>query len=55
MEQTDAGKAHGNAVFVTGFDNIVIADGAAGLCDIFYTTSVGSLDVITEGKESIGA
>ena len=55
MEQADAGKAHGNVVFVTGFNDIVITDGTTGLGNIFHATSVGTLNVVAEGEESIGA
>ena len=33
MEQPDAAECHGNAVLVAGVDDLLIADGAAGLHD----------------------
>ena len=55
MEKPDACKAHCNAVFVAGLDDIVISYGAAGLSDIFNTASVCALDIVTEGEECVGS
>ena len=55
MEQTHAGKRHGNAVFVAGFDNVVVPDGAARLGNEFHAAAVRALDVIPKGEERIRA
>ena len=54
MEQTHTREGHGNAVFVAGLDDIVVANAAAGLCNVFHATLVGTLDVVAEGEEGIG-
>ena len=54
MEQTDAGKCHGDAVFVADFDDIVVPNGAARLGDILDAAAVGALDVVAEGEECVG-
>ena len=54
MEQTHAREGHGDAVFVAGLDDVVVANAATGLCNIFHATLVGSLDIVAEGEEGIG-
>ena len=53
MEQPDAAECHGNAVLVAGVDDLLIADGAAGLDDGGHAGAAGALDVVTEGEESV--
>ena len=53
MEQTHTREGHGNAVFVAGLDDIVVTDTAAGLCNVFHATLVGTFDVVAEGEEGI--
>ena len=55
MEQPYARERHGNAVLVTGFYDIVVAYAAASLSNKLYAALVGTLDVVAEGEESIGA
>ena len=55
VEQTDACKCHCDAVFVAGFDDMVITYRASCLGDILYAALVCTLDVITEGEEGIRA
>ena len=55
MEQAQAGHGHGDVVFIARFDDIVIADGAAGLGDVVDTAAMSPFDVVTEGEESIAA
>ena len=46
MEQPDSCERHHHIVFIAGFDNVIITDGTAWLCHIFYTALMGSLDVV---------
>ena len=46
---------HGHVVFVGRLDDIVIADGTAGLGDIGHAALVGALDVVAEREEGVGA
>ena len=55
MEQSDSGKYHCHVVLVTAFDDRVIADGAAGLCNVFYAALMCAFDVIGEREECVGA
>ena len=53
VEEADAGKAHDHVVRVTGSDDIVVADGTAGLCYILDAAAVSSLDIVAEGEECV--
>ena len=55
MEQAHAGKGHDHALLVALFDDQIIADRAAGLCDVLNTGSKGTLNVVAEGEEGIAA
>ena len=55
MEQADVRHGHRHVVFVGRLDDIVVADGAAGLGDIGHAALVGALDVVAEREEGIGA
>ena len=55
VEQTDAGEAHGDAVVVAGFNDVVISDGAARLGDVLDAGLEGALHVVAEGEEGVGA
>ena len=46
MEEADAGEDHGHAVAVTGFDDCIIPDGAAGFCHIEDAALMGPFDVV---------
>ena len=46
---------HRHIVFITGLNDIVIADRATGLGDVGYATLVSTLDVIAKREEGIGA
>ena len=54
MEQTHAGECHSNAVFVAAFDDEVVTNGTAGLCDIINAALLCAFDVIGEGEECVG-
>ena len=53
MEQPQAAEGHGDAVLVAGIDDLLVADGAAGLHDGSHAGATGALDVVTEGEESV--
>ena len=53
MEQSDTDERHGDAILVAGGDDMIIPHTATGLCDILYTTLMGTLDIVAEGEESI--
>ena len=55
MEQTSAGEAHGDVIFVGGLDDIVVTDRAAGLGDVAHAGLAGALHVVAEGEEGITA
>ena len=52
MEQAHAGECHDDAILVGSHNDMVIADGAAGLCNILHTALAGTLHVVTEGEAS---
>ncbi len=53
MEQSDAGEAHYHIVLIGCFDHVIIPDGTAGLCYIFYSALMSSFNIISEREESI--
>jgi len=53
MEQADAGHRHCDAVFVAGLDDVVVADGAAALCDVGDAALMRALDVVAEREEGV--
>ena len=55
MEQPQAAEGHGDTVLVTGVDDLLVADGAAGLDDGGHAGAAGALDVVAKGEECIGA
>ena len=55
MEQPETGKRHGNAVFIAGFNNIVVTDTAACLSDIFNAAALCTFDIIAEREECVAA
>ena len=55
MEKSHFSECHYHIVLVSTFDNCIVSDRTAGLCDVAYAAAVGSFDVIREGEESVGA
>ena len=53
MEESDTGEAHDHIVCVTGGNDVVVADGAAGLCNIFHAGFKGTFNVVAEGEEGV--
>ena len=52
MEQAQAGHGHGDVVFIARFDDIVIADGAAGLGDVVDTAAMSRSMLSPKGKKA---
>ena len=55
MEQSDSGKYHRHVILITAFDDRIIADGAAGLCNVFYAALMCAFDVIGKREECVRA
>ena len=55
MEQAQAGEGHSDAIFIAGFNNIVIADGATCLSNILHAAAMSTFDIVTKGEEGITA
>ena len=55
VEKSHSGKCHGDIVFVTAFDHKIVPDGTARLNNVRSAAPVGTLDIIAEGEESVGA
>ena len=55
MEQPDAAERHGDAVLVAGVNDLLVADGAAGLDDGRHAGAAGTLDVVAKGEERVRA
>ena len=55
MEQTQAAKCHGNAVFVAGVNHLLIADGTAGLDNSGHAAAMRALNVVAEGEKRVAA
>ncbi len=54
MEQSDTGKAHNHIILIGCLYHIIIPDGTAGLCYIFYSALMRSFNIISEREECIG-
>ena len=55
VEQADAREGHGNAVLVTGGNDMIVAHAASGLGDVLHAALVCPLDVVAEGEEGVRA
>ena len=55
MEQSDSGKYHRHVILITAFDDRIIADGAAGLCNVFYAALMCAFNVIGKREECVRA
>ena len=55
VEQAHAGEGHDHIVLIALGNHQIVTDRAAGLCDVLYTGSEGTLNVIAEGEECIAA
>ena len=54
MEQSNSCKCHGNTIFVTGINDMIITDRAARLSNVAYSASVSTFYVVAEREECIG-
>ena len=54
LEVAHAGQRHGDAMFVAGGDDFVVADGTAGLDDEFRAHFVGGIDAVGKREERLG-
>ena len=55
MEQAHLSKRHHHSILIAALDNYVVADRAAGLCDVLNAGLLRSLDIVREGEECIRA
>ena len=55
MEQSLSGKGHGDAVFIRGLDDVVVADRAAGFRDVGDAALSRALNIVAEREERVGA
>ena len=55
MEQSDSGKYHRHVILITAFDDRIIPDGAAGLCNVFYAALMCAFNVIGKREECVRA
>ena len=55
VEQAQAAKCHGNAVFVAGVNHLLVADGTAGLDNGGHAAAVRALNVVAEGEKRVAA
>ena len=53
MEESDSGEGHNHAVLVGGGDDLIVADGAAGLGNVLHAGLAGTLHVVAEGEEGL--
>ena len=53
VEKSHVGERHRHAVLVAAVDHRVIADGTAGLGNVFHTALIGAFNVVAEGEESV--
>ena len=53
VEQSHVGEGHGDAIFVAGLDDVVVADGAATLRDVGDAALMRALDVVAEREEGV--
>ena len=49
MEQADVRHGHRHVVFVGRLDDIVVADGAAGLGDVVDAAAMGPFNIVAKG------
>ena len=54
MEESDAREGHSHVVLIASHNDMIISDGAAGLCNILNAALIGSFDIVTEWEECIG-
>ena len=55
VEQPVPGEAQHDAVLIAGSDDVVVPNGAAGLCNVAYPGLPCPLHVVPKGEECVGA
>ena len=55
VEQAQAAKGHGNAIFVAGVNDLLVADGTTSLDNGGHAAAVRALNVVAEGEERVAA
>ena len=55
VKQSYAGIDHEHAVFIGGFYDGIVADGAAGLHDVFNARTRRAIDVVAKGEKGVRA
>ena len=53
MEQADASKSHGDAIFIAGGDDMVVTYASSCLSNISDTALVGTFDVVAKREEGV--
>lgn len=53
VEQADTCKCHGNSIFVTSIDNVIIAYGTSGLCNVLPPAFMCAFYVVAKWKKSV--
>ena len=53
MEKANMCHRHEHVVFISGFNDVVIANGTACLGNVIYPAAMSPFDIVTEGEECI--
>ena len=53
VEQADTCKCHGNSIFVTSIDNVIIAYGTSGLCNVLHSAFMCAFYIVAKWEESV--
>lgn len=53
VEQADTRKCHGNIIFITCFDDMVVAYGTTPVVLVVYSALMCTFDIIAKGEERI--
>lgn len=46
VEQTNTGEDHNHVILITALDHRIITNASAGLCDVFHTALISSLNIV---------
>ena len=55
VEQAHTRKAHDHAVTVTSLNDVIVTNGAAGLCHVGHAALSCPLNIIPEGEEGVAS
>ena len=53
MEQSYSCEGHGDAIFVAGLDDVVVANAATRLCHILHARLVCPLDIVAKREKGV--